>query len=72
MPLKSGSRLGPYEIVSAIGAGGMGEVSTAGCGLLRQQYTVPADGRRFPVNAISEEAAAAPITIIASWRGFDR
>ena len=29
MPLKVGSRLGPYEIVSAIGAGGMGEVFRA-------------------------------------------
>jgi hypothetical protein len=26
MTLAAGSRLGPYEIVSAIGAGGMGEV----------------------------------------------
>src|SRR3954465_5585104 len=29
MPLQAGSRLGPYEIVSAIGAGGMGEVYRA-------------------------------------------
>ena len=29
MSLKAGSRLGPYEIVSAIGAGGMGEVYRA-------------------------------------------
>src|SRR5262245_45979136 len=29
MPLASGSRLGPYEIQSAIGAGGMGEVYKA-------------------------------------------
>ena len=29
MPLSIGSRLGPYEIVSAIGAGGMGEVYRA-------------------------------------------
>jgi serine/threonine protein kinase len=29
MPIQSGSKLGPYEIVSAAGAGGMGEVYRA-------------------------------------------
>ncbi len=29
MPLAPGTSLGPYEIVSAIGAGGMGEVYKA-------------------------------------------
>ena len=29
MPLSAGTRLGPYEIVTAIGAGGMGEVYKA-------------------------------------------
>jgi serine/threonine protein kinase len=29
MPLEAGARLGPYEIVAAIGAGGMGEVYKA-------------------------------------------
>jgi eukaryotic-like serine/threonine-protein kinase len=29
MSLSTGTRLGPYEILSALGAGGMGEVSRA-------------------------------------------
>ena len=30
MPIQSGTHLGPYEIISAIGAGGMGEADVIG------------------------------------------
>jgi eukaryotic-like serine/threonine-protein kinase len=41
MTLGSGSRLGPYEIVSAIGAGGMGEVYRARDTRLEQTRSAP-------------------------------
>lgn len=40
MPLSSGSRLGSYEILSAIGAGGMGEVYRATDTNLRRQVAI--------------------------------
>jgi len=41
MALAPGSRLGPYEIVSAIGAGGMGEVYRARDTRLEQTRSAP-------------------------------
>ena len=40
MPLASGTKLGPYEIVAAIGAGGMGEVYRAQDSRLNRQVAV--------------------------------
>src|SRR5258705_10788621 len=42
MPLASGSRLGPYEIVAPLGAGGMGEVYRAHDSRLARDVAVKA------------------------------
>jgi len=51
MPLKAGTRLGPYEVVAAIGAGGMGEVYRARDSRLE---------RDVAVKVLPEEAADQP------------
>ncbi len=40
MPLSAGTRLGPYEVVGALGAGGMGEVYRARDTRLRREVAV--------------------------------
>ena len=40
MPLTTGTRLGPYEILSALGAGGMGEVYRATDTNLKRQVAI--------------------------------
>lgn len=47
MALKSGTRLGPYEIVGAIGAGGMGEVYRARDTRLRRDVAVKVLAEEF-------------------------
>src|SRR6478736_2085851 len=51
MPLNPGSRLGPYEIVAPLGAGGMGEVYRA---------RDPRLGRDVAIKALSAEFARDP------------
>jgi len=37
-------------------------------GIARQQYAVTADGQRFLMNVLVEEANASPITLILNWK----
>ena len=45
MPLSPGTRLGPYEIVSLLGAGGMGEVYRARDPRLGREVAIKVLGR---------------------------
>ena len=47
MPLSAGTRLGPYEILSAIGAGGMGEVYRARDTRLDREVAIKVSSEKF-------------------------
>src|SRR5919109_1434255 len=47
MPLSSGSRLGPYEILAPIGAGGMGEVYRARDPRMGREVAIKVSAERF-------------------------
>jgi hypothetical protein len=61
MPLPPGARLGPYEIVVSVGAGGMGEH------IVFRQYAAAKDGKRFLVNVPDRSTPTPPITVILNW-----
>ena len=55
MPLTAGSRLGPYEVESAIGAGGMGEVYKARDTRLDRSVAI----KVLPATTLTDETARA-------------
>jgi len=61
MALAPGSRLGPYEILSAIGAGGMGEVWKARDTRLNRLVTIKASHSRFSERFDREARAIAAV-----------
>jgi serine/threonine protein kinase len=56
MTLAAGSRLGPYEIVSPLGAGGMGEVYRARDTRLERTVAIKVLPSRFASDADSNRA----------------
>ena len=61
MPLAAGDKLGPYEIVSKIGAGGMGEVYRAHDPRLRRDVAIKVSEERFSERFEREARAIAAL-----------
>src|SRR5579872_1632739 len=61
MPLATGTRLGPYEIVEPLGAGGMGEVYKASDTRLGRAVAVKISAQRFSERFEREARAVAAL-----------
>ncbi|MGD1095983.1 MAG: hypothetical protein ABSB35_28820 [Bryobacteraceae bacterium] len=61
MPLSVGDRLGPYEILAPIGAGGMGEVYRATDTRLHREVAVKVSAERFSDRFEREARAVASL-----------
>src|SRR5271163_1773122 len=61
MPLSAGTRLGPYEILALIGAGGMGEVYKARDTRLDREVAIKVAAEQFSQRFESEAHAIAAL-----------
>src|SRR6266404_5755982 len=61
MPLSAGEKLGPYEILAPIGAGGMGEVYRAHDTRLRRDVAIKVSAERFSERFQKEARAIASL-----------
>ena len=70
MPLSAGDKLGPYEILASIGAGGMGQVYSARDARLNRDVAIKVSGEQFSERFESEARAIAALiaAALAFWR----
>src|SRR5579871_6477049 len=61
MPLPAGTLLGPYEILTCIGAGGMGEVYRAHDSRLNRDVAIKVSNERFSERFTREARAIAAL-----------
>src|SRR5712692_7671654 len=61
MPLSAGTRLGPYEIVAPIGAGGMGEVYRANDPRLHREVAIKVAAAQFSERSAREARLVAAL-----------
>ena len=63
MPISAGDKLGPYEILAPIGAGGMGEVYRAHDSRLNRDVAIKVSAERFAERFEREARAVAALNI---------
>jgi serine/threonine protein kinase len=61
MPLSAGDKLGPYEILTSIGVGGMGQVYRARDARLNRDVAIKVSGEQFIERFESEAIAIAAL-----------